>query len=288
MYILMFLYIYTWNILNPLPYISKMSWKKLTTNSANIAEIDYKRYFIYRSNIILKIIQYWLFRKKYPTIICLQEIPKDLLDQLLVLYSSNNISYSSDIKKNDYRVTIVNNCEIIKTKNILINNYKNILLTTIKVDNTKIYECANVHFHWSWKLDDLDNAAILLKDNLDESLPFIIVGDFNKPIELLESFMNQFDCVQFNKINNKYTSHLTHLDETNKLGIIDHILLSSEFNTDKNTKLKILSKILKYKIFYNFQKILKFKKLTPEIWIKERKNKDISDHKPVRLKILLI
>jgi endonuclease/exonuclease/phosphatase family metal-dependent hydrolase len=264
-----------------------MSWKKFTKNSFEIAKIDYQRYKIYRINIIIKIIKYWLYKTKFSTIICLQEVNQDLLDQLKVLYSSTNISWTSDSVKSDYRVTIVMNCEIINSKNIFFDNKKNTLLTTIKLINNKIYQCLNVHFHWTWKLSDLDDAAIIIKNNLDESLPFIIAGDFNKPIELLESFMDHFDCIQYNKINKGYTSYLTHLDDniTPTLGIIDHILLSSDFTPNENTKIKILSKVLKYKIFYNFQKILKINNLTPEIWISKRNKSDISDHKPVKLKI---
>jgi len=179
------------------------------------------------------------------------------------------------------------NCEIINSKNISFNNKKNTLLTTIKLTDNIIYQCINVHFHWTWKLSDLNDAADIIKSNLDESLPFIIAGDFNKPIELLESFMDHFDCIQFNKINKGYTGYLTHLDDniTPTLGIIDHILLSSDFIPNENTKIKILSKVLKYKIFYNFKKILKIKDLTLEKWINNRNKRDISDHKPMKLKI---
>jgi len=283
----MILYIYTWNLLNPLPYISQMSWKKFTKNSFDIAKIDYERYKIYRINIILKIIKHWLYKTKFPTIVCLQEVNQDLLDQLTLLYSFNNISWSSDDIKSDYRVTIVMNCEIINSKNILFTDKKNSLLTNIKLTDNKIYQCVNVHFHWTWKLSDLNHAADIIKNILDDSLPFIIVGDFNKPIELLESFMDHFDCIQFNKINKGYTSYLTHLNDniTPTRGIIDHILLSSDFIPNENTKIKILSKVLKYKIFYNFKKILKIKDLTSEKWINNRNKADISDHKPMKLKI---
>jgi endonuclease/exonuclease/phosphatase family metal-dependent hydrolase len=264
-----------------------MSWKKFTKNSFEIAKIDYERYKIYRINIIIKIIKHWLYKTKFPTIVCLQEVNQDLLDKLTSLYSRNNISWSSDSIISDYRVTIVMNCKIINSKNIVFNNKKNTLLTTIKLTNNFQLQCANVHFHWSWKLSDLDNAGIIIKNNLDDSLPFIIAGDFNKPIELLESFMDHFDCIQFNKINKGYTSYLTHLDDNiiPTLGIIDHILLSSDFIPNENTKIKILSKVIKYKIFYNFKKILKIKNLTSEKWINNRNKSDISDHKPIKLKI---
>jgi hypothetical protein len=121
-------------------------------------------------------------------------------------------------------------------------------------------------------------------------MPFIIVGDFNKPIDLLESFMDQFDCIQFNKQidgESSYTSMLTHIKDSSKpkKGIIDHILLSPDFITNENTKLKIISHIFKYKIFYNFKKIILLKNLSSQKWINKRKYKDISDHKPVKLEI---
>ena len=102
--------------------------------------------------------------------------------------------------------------------------------------------------------------------------------------------MDQFDCIQFNKqidSDSGYTSMLTHIKDSSKAkkGIIDHILLSPDFITDENTKLKIISHIFKYKIFYNFKKIILLKNLSSQKWINKRKYKDISDHKPVKLEI---
>ena len=367
----MILNIYSWNVLNPQPHISQMSWTSFfietinppkevkgrlsipvppkgkafsTKKSFEIATIDYERYKLYRIFILIKIIKYWIRVAQNdlkPTIICLQEVNLDLLDKLKVLVSANEqkgktslnlfegqkgktslnlfegqkgktslnlfegnkqICWSNDTDSN-YRVTIVINCEIINSKEIIFPNLskgKSVLLSNIKIKN-KIYQCFNVHFHWSWTLIQLDYVATIIKNIIDESLPcpFIIVGDFNKPIDLLESFMDQFDCIQFNKQTNGkecfaslnlckgYTSMLTHIkDSLNpKKGIIDHILLSSDFITDKKTKLKIISNVFKYKIFYNFNKIILIKNLTSQKWIDKRKNKDISDHKPVNLEI---
>jgi len=292
----MILNIYTWNLLNPQPHISQMSWKAYSpTRSFEIATFDYKRYKLYRIFILKKIIKYWISQSQNnnsnPTIICLQEVNLDLLQKLKLLVTNKQISWSNDTDSN-HRVTIVINCEIINNKEINFDKSnkssligRSILLSNIKIKN-KIYQCFNVHFHWSWTLVELDYVGTIIKNNIDESLPFIIVGDFNKPIDLLESFMDQFDCIQFNKqIQDKsYTSMLTHIKDLSK-GIIDHILLSPDFITDENTKLKIISNVLKYKIFYNFKKIILIKNLTSQKWINKRKNKDISDHKPVNLEI---
>jgi endonuclease/exonuclease/phosphatase family metal-dependent hydrolase len=331
----MILNIYTWNILNPQPHISQMSWTLYSTSSNQsfeIATIDYERYKLHRIFILIKIIQYWIqvaLNDKSPTIICLQEVNLDLLEKLKILVANKQISWSNDTDSN-HRVTIVVNCEIVNSKEIKFNETsgikcRSILLSNIKIKN-KIYQCFNVHLHWSLDLISLptgkseafpvrlptgkseafpvrlptgkseafpvqlDYVATIIKNNIDESIPFIIVGDFNKPIDLLESFMDQFDCIQFNKqINSKtsYTSMLTHIKDLSKpkKGIIDHILLSSDFITDENTKLKIISHIFKYKIFYNFKKIILLKNLSSQKWINKRKYKDISDHKPVKLEI---
>jgi len=320
----MILNIYTWNILNPQPHISQMSWKSFFIETINppkevkgsssipvppkekaystspkqsfeIATIDYERYKLHRIFILIKIIQYWIqvaLNDKSPTIICLQEVNLDLLEKLKLLVANKQIYWSNNTDSN-HRVTIVINCEIINSKEIKFDETsikcKSILLSNIKIKN-KIYQCFNVHFHWSWTLVELDYVGTIIKNNIDESIPFIIAGDFNKPIDLLESFMDQFDCIQFNKqINSEssYTSILTHIKNSfkPKKGIIDHILLSSDFITDENTKLKIISHIFKYKIFYNFKKIILLKNLSSQKWIDKRKYKDISDHKPVKLEI---
>ena len=311
----MILNIYTWNILNPQPHISQMSWTSFFKETINpskgksyftystspnrsfeIATIDYERYKLHRIFILIKIIQYWIqvaLNDKSPAIICLQEVNLDLLEKLKILVTNKQISWSNDTDSN-HRVTIVVNCEIINSKEIKFDETsikcKSILLSNIKIKN-KIYQCFNVHLHWSLDLIKLDYVATIIKNNIDESMPFIIAGDFNKPINLLETFMNQFDCIQFNKqIDSKpssYTSMLTHIKDSSKpkKGIIDHILLSSDFITDENTKLKIISHIFKYKIFYNFKKIILLKNLSSQKWINKRKYKDISDHKPVKLEI---
>jgi endonuclease/exonuclease/phosphatase family metal-dependent hydrolase len=319
----MILNVYTWNILNPQPHISQMSWTSFFKETINppkevkgrssipvppkgkayspnrsfeIATIDYERYKLHRIFILIKIIQYWIqvaLNDKSATIICLQEVNLDLLEKLKLIVTNKQISWSNDTDSN-HRVTIVINCEIINSKEIKFDETsikcRSILLSNIKIKN-KIYQCFNVHLHWSLSIVDLDYVATIIKNSIDESMAFIIVGDFNKPIDLLESFINQFDCIQFNKqIDNKttsYTSMLTHIKDSSKpkKGIIDHILLSSDFITDENTKLKIISHIFKYKIFYNFKKIILLKKLSSQKWINKRKYKDISDHKPVKLEI---
>ena len=97
----MILNIYTWNILNPQPHISQMSWTSFFIETINppkgtsystssnqsfeIATIDYERYKLHRIFILIKIIKYWIqvaLNDKSPTIICLQEVNLDLLEKL--------------------------------------------------------------------------------------------------------------------------------------------------------------------------------------------------------------
>ena len=162
----MILNIYTWNLLNPQPHVSQMSWKEYSsTRSFEIATFDYKRYKLHRIFILKKIIKYWISQSQNnnlnPTIICLQEVNLDLLEKLKLIVTNKQISWSSDTDSN-HRVTIVINCEIINNKEINFDKSNNsnmessligrsILLSNIKIKN-KIYQCFNVHLHWSWSL----------------------------------------------------------------------------------------------------------------------------------------
>jgi hypothetical protein len=72
------------------------------------------------------------------------------------------------------------------------------------------------------------------------------------------------------------------------LGQIDHIMFSSEFVIGEKTRYKILNKVLDYRIFYQFDQIIKLfqsNQITNSSqWIGLRPGYDISDHKPVFVK----
>jgi hypothetical protein len=269
----MILNISSWNILNPEPYISYMSWKNFITHKSQtkiIAKIDYSRFKKFRSKAIIEIIL-WLFNKSpIPIIICLQEVHPLIVEQLIKEINADQIAIESESNVNNL-VTIVSKSKIISHEKIQLDN-KIALLCKIKLDNDVTVISANIHFYWKWDNNQIIYYGNLLVQEIQKyNYPFIISGDFNKNIDQLKDFINLFDCLLYNN-NSKHNS-------------IDHIFFSNEFYFDnEKTVYKIVNKILNYHIYYKFKKILKISDLNTEKWISHRPNNDISDHKIVFVK----
>lgn len=283
----------TWNLLNPEPSISFMSWKGWTSLKSNsspytIASIDYERFVNFRSKAIINILSWMISKSPQPLVINLQEVHPLLLDKVKKLVEPTQIVIGQETQSN-FLVTIITQGHIVTSKSVQLDK-KIALVSKIKFPNlNQEISCANVHFYWKWSISQIKIFGQELINNLDT--PFIIAGDFNKPIDMLEEFMGLADCILYNDLKTQaYTSILTHKSEFNKpeLGQIDHIMFSSEFNAGINTKYKILSKILGYKIFYKFESIVKLfisDQITDyKSWINLRPGSDISDHKPVFVK----
>lgn len=264
------LILYSWNVLNPTIHINAMSWKNYTERKNQLASIDNVRFSIYRKIAIMNIINEWL-RSKY-VVICLQEVCEELL---LEIKDIENIDvFYTKMKDNDCRVTIVKGFDNPTFERIHIefdNKRKDGLLVTI--DNYEIY---NLHLHWKWT-SDISKVGKIIETHI-KSDKYIICGDMNKSIKDIQPFIDEFDCLYFSDIKG-YTGINT---ITSKRGIIDHIFTSSAIENKSN--IHIISKVLKYKIMYKFSKILKMiNNITAETWISNRKDRDISDHKPIRL-----
>jgi endonuclease/exonuclease/phosphatase family metal-dependent hydrolase len=290
----------TWNILNPEPSISFMSWKgwiksnpKYKINPYTIASVDYNRFIEFRSHSIINILNWMLNKSPHPLIICLQEVHPLLLDKLKTLVQSNQIAIGQETQTN-FLVTLITKGYITKYKQIYLDK-KIALISKIQFHNFKqVISCANIHFYWKWSTIQINTFGQELVSNL--KTPFIIAGDFNKPIYMLEEFIGLFDCVLYNSTQDQgFTSTLTHKaisDAKPELGQIDHIMFSSEFIINNSTKYKILSKLLGYKIFYQFEKIIKLfdsKKITNKSeWNDSSLNYGLSDHKPVFVKNIKI
>ena len=106
----------------------------------------------------------------------------------------------------------------------------------------------------------------------------------NKTFRDISVFLDEFDCIRHNKNMRSYTGIYP---KNNKKEIIDHIFISSTLNA--NGKLKIIKKVDDYTIMYNIYKIKKIYEhnlLTLEYWLNKRFNKDISDHRPVKLELI--
>lgn len=273
----------TWNLLNPEPHISQMTWSNFVSKdkAKTIAEVDFKRFSLFRAQAIIKIIKWMCTKSTNPLIICLQEVHPLLLSQLQELVNPDQIVYN----QSSQLVTIVTKCVIQSSQSIKFNN-KSVLLSKINIGN-KIISCVNLHFYWKWSIPEIEIIGSELSSVLEE--PYILAGDFNKPIELLEGFMGLFDCMLYRSEfkPGSFTSIQTHNTTTSlnpTYGIIDHILLSSDFEYTDKTKYKILSKASGYKIFYSFNSVLGIKELTASTWLKLRPKSDISDHKPIFIK----
>jgi len=271
----------TWNLLNPEPHISQMTWSNFVSKdkAKQIAKVDFERFGLFRAQAIVDIIKWMGTKSVDPLIICLQEVHPDLIPMLKQLVNNKQIAY---LQKSQL-VTIMTKGFIESTSTIKFNG-KSVLVSKINF-GSKIISCVNLHFYWKWSVGEVElfgsELSYILKG------PFILAGDFNKPIELLGGFMGLFDCMLYRSEfkPRAFTSIQTHTNSlTPSYGIIDHILLSSDFAYTDKTKHKILSKAAGYKIFYSFDLILGIKDLNAKAWIKTRPSSDISDHKPVFIK----
>jgi hypothetical protein len=270
--------IYSWNVLNPNININYMTWK----NSCNkfcakqLAKIDNLRFMSYRKNAIISIINYWL-NKNTNVIICLQEVCNQLLQQIRKL---ENVSFHHTKLINDNcQVTIIKGFTSSEKKIALnINNKEQYALKVILDD---IIEINNLHLHWSWNKDHISKAGHIIDASLKKEY-IVICGDMNKTFTTIQPFLDEFNCLLLDDEVKGYTGINT---ETGNKDIIDHIFLSA--NVHNRSDLKIITNVKKYQIMYNIEKIIKHYqgKWTSEKWIKVRKNKDISDHKPVKVTI---
>ncbi len=275
----------TWNLLNPEPHISQMTWSNFVSKdrAKQIAKVDFERFSLFRAQAIISIIKWMCTKSINPLIIFLQEVHPNLIPMIKKTVGEKQMTVCRENDKNCL-VTIVTKGSVLSNRIIKFGeNNKPVFVSKINIGN-KIISCVNLHFYWKWSIPELEIIASELSYVLEE--PYILAGDFNKPIELLEGFMGLFDCILYKSEfkPGTFTSIQTHTPNNLSYGIIDHILLSSDFSYTDKTKYKILSKAGGYKIFYSFDPVLGIKNLNASKWIETRPNSDISDHKPVFIK----
>jgi len=237
--------IYTFNILNPDINVSNLlfrntqtgNFKEVIDNAKKIAEIDCIRYKLFRKKNILNIIDSWL--NDGDSIVCLQEVPSDLLIDLKKKYKQNircnetvdkisfgsyslNKSQKNIVTKYEYRVTIVSkNLKILKSSDIEMQNFnmrKNALYTNI-IYNNNIIQCVNLHLHWKNTADDMDIFSKKIREYLGNEF-FIICGDYNKTFvsKYMEPFINNIKIDNIDNLTNiggKFTSFNTIEDKSN-------------------------------------------------------------------------
>ena len=273
--------IYSWNVLNPNINISYKTWSKFNnkTLAKRIAQADFVRFSLFRKQAIINTLKHWLKTDK--VIICLQEVNNELLTDIKNI--KNVVVNNTTLLNDNCQTTIVKGYNVVASELILnINNKDKRVMKTTLNNNCEIY---NVHLHWTWNSDDISIAGRIIEDSLKTQY-FVVCGDMNKTYETIEPFMNEFDCLEMQKGLKGYTGINT---ETGNLDIIDHIFLSTSL--DNHSDIKIISKVNNFHILYNFDKIFKlfkYKKYSVNEWIENRINKDISDHKPIMIKIRLI
>ena len=120
-------------------------------------------------------------------------------------------------------------------------------------------------------------------DNLISSeIPFKVNVDFNKTLEDVQPFLDEFNCLLLDDEVEGYTGIYP---ATGKKEIIDHIFLSS--NIHHKSDLKIISRVKDYQIIYNVEKIVDLydNYWSCDKWLLVRPNKDVSDHKAVKVTI---
>jgi hypothetical protein len=263
------LQLYTWNVLSSYIYANQTIWK--SCSSKTLVKLDYQR-SKYRQNVQFKIIEHWLKSKK--VIVCLQEVDNTLLSKLKKLPREFKIYCSEHqhfLKKHSRLVTIVKGTE---STNEEINIHDRSILKTC-INDIDIF---NVHFYWKW---DNEYVARVGKSIANISkLKFIILGDMNKQILELSDFIDKLTCIHlFDETG--YTS----IFNLNKL-YIDHIMVSSTIVPLRNPK--VIGHVGKYKIIYNVNKLCQLhndNKLTLNTWINKRKYNDLSDHKPIMIRV---
>lgn len=273
---LMNLKLYSWNVLNPNINISIMTWKNKygSKMARRIAQTDYVRFCMFRKDAIINILKEWL--KSDNVVICLQEICNELLEAMRLI-SGTYIGHTKMINDN-CQVTISN----VKMTHYDIKldvggSVKRCLKSVI--NNIDIF---NVHLHWKWCSPMIKIAGSIIDKNIT-SEKFIICGDFNNNFQELFSFLDTFDCVQFQHLKGSTGVNT----KTGKMDLIDNIFLSS--NIDRHSNIRIIQRVIKYTIMYNFEKIINIlqkSNFNVRSWIDGKyKNKFISDHRPVAISI---
>lgn len=265
------LQLYTWNVLTPNIHVNRMTWKYCSSEPLKLAKLDKKRYMD-RKKVQLSIINKWLENEN--VIICLQEVCKELLEEILSI-GNVQVFYSNHkrFKNNDSNLVII--CKGYDCSGIEENIIDRSMLK-LTIQDIDIY---NVHFYWKWSIEEINKISKYINNNVKQK--FIICGDFNKQIEDLNKFMDNLSCIYLTK-SKKYTATFK-----GKKVIIDHILISSSLVLKEY---KVYKHVLGYKILYNVKRLCKLyekKLLTFNSWKNKRTNNDISDHLPVKATVLI-
>ena len=280
------LLVLSWNILNSDIEINKFTFSFYTNKySEQISKVDNIRFFNFRKDIIINIIDNLIQYYDSKIIICLQEVNKIILEDFIKKFGPN-VLYTVD--KIDQRIIIFGN----KIKLL----YKEELFTDFSITNNRtclysIFEYSskrikifNLHLPFSGNECDYNYYAEHIKLFLRDEIPFLLCGDINACFDnkLYFNFLKILGCkinesINDNTIKNihinmdekrtheirdfpKFTSininrNFVDANLFGSLTIIDHIFGNIDilnFNIIKNVVIKGIF----YEIFYNTDNII--------------------------------
>jgi endonuclease/exonuclease/phosphatase family metal-dependent hydrolase len=260
-------------------------WKRfMPSNKAKeIAKLDEERRKE-RFNNICTIIDFILKYNNRLKIVCLQEVNASFLKVLKnkFITETHMLIATDDVVDNrvtifDRRISVMSHETICYNGTVYGSNNKSILVCHCSIGSV-LFDIANVHIGWNVPVCQMAGIAAIIEEKLINE-KYVICGDFNKNNKQLDSFLEQFSCLNFDKGSDEMTGFNPSTELNEK---IDHMLLSSTFGID-DIQSKILSKIAGITIMYDFESALKlFKKgESGSIW---KVNGDTSDHKIIGIK----
>jgi len=175
------LVVLSWNILNSDIEINKFTFSFYSNKFAEeISKVDNTRFFNFRKDIIIVIIDNLLEFYNNKIIICLQEVNKIILSELIKKFY-NRVIFTED--KIDQRVIIFGDKIKFIHKNELftdlsITNNRTCLFTIFEY-NSKMIKIFNLHLPFSSNECDYNYYAENIKLFLPDDMPFLLCGDFN-------------------------------------------------------------------------------------------------------------
>jgi endonuclease/exonuclease/phosphatase family metal-dependent hydrolase len=264
--------------------LKELAEKNMTIKivAKEFAEHDKKRWHSFRKIKITELINSWVNQN---TIVCLQEVPKDYLEELkknnnykLFHNNSNDIvqyyKKNNKISKNkkEHRViilplhyTINDQIEIEYSINVRERYFrKNCIMINCTDSDNNEYQIINLHLHYESSIDDIKKIATKIANYIDFNKKIIIAGDFNK--ELIELT----DFIKILKLSsNDQSSDYTFIENKQ----IDHILTKNIYGNVKNISEYDNEEILYSQKIIDSTNINNLDKLISEY--------SISDHYPI-------
>jgi hypothetical protein len=175
------LVVLSWNILNSDIDINKFTFSFYSNKFAEqISRVDNTRFFNFRKDIIINIIDNLIEYYDNKIIICLQEVNKIILEDFIKKFGQN-VLYTVD--KIDQRVIIFGKKIKFFQKeelftDFLITNNRTCLFSIFEYNSRRI-KIFNLHLPFSGNECDYNYYAEHIKLCLRDEIPFLLCGDIN-------------------------------------------------------------------------------------------------------------